>query len=120
MTPRSDVPAPFIDTPVSLRRSLDVLRNRYMSMVLTTAAAAIIMAFIARSERPAYTATARLLVDPVNYTIQQLDSSNPLSNIIAAGAEHSVGTQAHIINSGSFLEDVYRSLGINANQVKGI
>src|SRR5438552_19119604 len=99
MTPPSNVPAPLIDPPASMRRMLDVLRNRYMSMVLTTEAAAIIMAFVARSERPVYTATARLLVDPVSYAIQQLDSSNPLSNIIAAGAEHSVATHAHIIHS---------------------
>src|SRR5437764_405192 len=115
-----DASAPFVDTTTSFRQLLDMLRNRYLSLVFTTGVAAVVMVCVARATAPTYTATSRLLVDPINYAIQQLDSGNPLSNIIAAGAEHSVGTQAHIINSSGFQEDVYRSLSIRPAEAKAI
>src|SRR5262245_43431601 len=74
--------------PSTFRHLVGALRSRYMSMVLTISVSLIVMAFIVRNNRPTYSTSARLLVDPVNYAIQQLDESNPLSNIIAAGAEH--------------------------------
>src|SRR5438445_77232 len=101
------------DSSPDLRRVVDTLRRRYASLVFTTLAALVVVAYLVATARPVYSTTARLLVDPIQYNIQQLDSGNPLSNILAAGVEHSVTTQAHIINTSSFLNDVYRTLKID-------
>jgi succinoglycan biosynthesis transport protein ExoP len=118
MLPPDDKMLPETGEGLNVRRLLDVLRRRKWSVIGMIAGSAALVACLISSGKPVYSSSALLLVEAPGFNVQQIDSNNPLSSIIIAGAEHSVVTQAQIINSERFLGDVYQALRLGPAEMR--
>lgn len=105
---------------MSPRQWLDILHRRKWSVITMVVASAVVVTCMLASARPVYTTTARLLVDSLNFNVQQISGDNPLTNLINSGQEHGVATQTQIINSERFVKEVHRALGLSQQEIARI
>ena len=96
---------------VSLQEYLMILRRR--RAIILQAFVLILVIGVAETlmTKPVYQASARLLVDAPSMNVSTVDSSNPLSGILAMTPQQSVATQVEVLQSPPLLQKVAQETG---------
>jgi polysaccharide biosynthesis transport protein len=100
----------------SLQQYLQVLRRRRWT-ILYTAVAILVLGCVATAlMTPIYQAEAKLLVRASSPEINTMDTENPLVDLLAMAQPESVDTQMEVLQSGPFLEEVFKACGAPSDE----
>lgn len=95
----------------SYREIGEILRRRWVVLVVTFLTVTIAGGVATKLKKPTYRATASLLVDGLSNNINAVDTANPLSVLLAPRPEQSVETQVRILESEQLQSKVQKKLG---------
>jgi len=105
---------------LNLRDYLTVLRRRraiFLQTFFLILAAGIIITF---TTKPTYHASAKLLVEGPAYNLNTVDTSNPLSELVALGQQQTVETQVEVLQAQPLLDQVAKQAGAATLSVAAI
>ena len=88
---------------INLQDVLSVFARRKVIVIQSFLAIASVATVITMMTKPVYQATARLLVEPSSMNLNTVDTSNPLSQILALGQPQTVSTQVEMLQSHRLL-----------------
>lgn len=95
---------------VSLREYGDVLRRRRAIILQTFVIVLVAGVLVTIFTPPTYQATARLLIEPPAYFINQLNTSDPLADLFRINQQYSILTQVEMLQTGKVREEVAKKL----------
>lgn len=84
---------------ISLREYGDVLRRRRAIILQTFVVVLVAGVLVTTFTPPTYRATARLLLEPSSYVINQVSSSDPLADLFRVNNEYSIATQVELLQA---------------------
>ena len=96
---------------VSLQEYLLILRRRRAIILQAFVLILVIGVVETLMTKPVYQSSARLLVEGPSMNVNTVDSSNPLSGILAMTPQQSVATQVEVLQSPPLLEKVMQDTG---------
>src|SRR2546421_11478321 len=92
----------------TLHDYLEVVKRRKWTILQTAAVVAVLGAVSAASTRPIYRAESKLLVQASPYQLNTVDTENPLADLLALAQPLTIETQLQLLQSGPFLDQVFR------------
>jgi succinoglycan biosynthesis transport protein ExoP len=92
----------------TLHDYLEVVKRRKWTILQTVAVVAVLGAVSAASTRPMYQAESKLLVQASPYQLNTVDTENPLADLLALAQPLTIETQLQLLQSGPFLDQVFR------------
>ena len=96
---------------MSLPEFVAVLRRRRMVIIQSFVLITLVAAVLTLMAHPVYRASARMIVEPASMSFNAVDTSNPLSAILAMAPPQSVHTQVEALRSPELLSDVMKKSG---------
>ena len=96
---------------ISLREYGDVLRRRRAIILQTFVVILVAGVLVTIFTAPTYRSTARLLLEAPSYTINQVNSSDPLGDLFRINNQYSIGTQVELLQTESIRKEVMEKLG---------
>ncbi len=97
---------------VSLREYGDILRRRRAIILQTFVIVLIAGVLITLFSAPTYRAVARLLVEPPQTGINQIDTNNPLSGIFNLSKAYSLETQVGLLQTSELQQKVADAINV--------
>ncbi|MBV9848957.1 MAG: polysaccharide biosynthesis tyrosine autokinase [Armatimonadetes bacterium] len=96
---------------LSLQEYLAILRRRRLIILQAFVLITVVGLVITLFSRPVYHAEAKLLVDGPSYNLNTVDTTNPLSGLLALSQEQTVETQVEVLQTQPLLDQVTREVG---------
>jgi succinoglycan biosynthesis transport protein ExoP len=100
-----------LSSGVSLQEYLAILRRRRGIILQTFVVILVVGVVITLLTKPVYDASAELLVDGPSLNLNTVDTSNPLSQLLALSQDQSVDTQVEVLQTQPLLDQVTREVG---------
>ena len=101
----------FVEDEMSVAEYLAVLRRRRPTVVLTALAVLVVGCVATALMTPIYQAQAKLLVRAGAPQVSEVNTENPLADLLAMTEPETVDTQIEILRSQPFLEAAFRAAG---------
>ncbi|GAB4466704.1 MAG: polysaccharide biosynthesis tyrosine autokinase [Armatimonadaceae bacterium] len=103
---------PFQETSntISLREAGDILRRRRAIILQTFVIVLVAGVLVTLFTAPTYQATSRMLLQPVGYFINQVNTNDPLSDLFAINQQYSVMTQVEMLQTAEIRKKVSEKL----------
>lgn len=115
----SEAPATTQDG-ITFAEFLQILRRRRAVVVQAFVLITVVAVVLILMTRPVYRATARLLIESPTASYNAIDTSNPLSGILALSQPQSVKTQVEVLQNPDLQEQVTKAVGPVALTVKQV
>lgn len=115
----SEAPAAAPDG-ITLAEFLQILRRRRAVIVQAFVLITVVAIVLTLMTRPVYRATARMLIESPTASYNAIDTSNPLSGILALSQPQSVKTQVEVLQNPDLQAQVVQSVGQVAITVKQV
>ena len=98
-------------TGLSLQEYRAILRRRRTIILQAFVLITVVGIIITMLTKPVYRASAKLLVDGPSYNLNTVDTTNPLSDLLAIGQQQTVETQVEVLQTQGLLDQVVRQVG---------
>ena len=95
----------------SLPEYLAVLRRRRLIILQAFVLITVIGVVVTLMSKPVYEASAKMLIEGPSYNLNNVDTSNPLSDLFSIGQQQTVETQVEVLQSGPLLDAVTKEVG---------
>lgn len=105
---------------ITLSEFLQVLRRRRMVVVQAFVLITVVAIVLTLMTKPVYRATARLLIESPTASYNAIDTSNPLSGILALSQPQSVKTQVEVLQNPDLQSQVVKAVGPVSLTVKQV
>ena len=112
----SQVEAP--EAGVSLLEYMQLIRRRRTILIQVFLAVASLSVVITLMTKPVYQAKAQLLVEPVSSSLNAVDASNPISELLQLTQPQAVDTQVQVLQSPSLISKVAASTGVKPEMIR--
>jgi capsular exopolysaccharide synthesis family protein len=96
---------------ISLREYGDVLRRRRAIILQTFVVVLVAGVLVTLFTAPTYRSTARLLLEPISYNINQINSSDPLGELFRVNNSYSINTQVELLQTDRIRKEVAQKVG---------
>lgn len=96
---------------ISLREYGDVLRRRRAIILQTFVIVLVAGVLVTLFTAPTYRASARLLVEPPQYVINQVNGSDPLADLFRINQQYSIATQIQLLQTPEIQKKVSEAIG---------
>ena len=100
---------------ISLREYGDVLRRRRAIILQTFVIVLVAGVLVTLFTAPTYRATARLLLEPVSFQINQVSGNDPLNDLFRINQAYSISTQVEQLQTAEIRKKVADAIGRGAN-----
>ena len=105
---------------ITFAEFLQVLRRRRMVVVQAFVLITVVAVVLTLMTKPVYRATARLLIESPTASYNAIDTSNPLSGILALSQPQSVKTQVEVLQNPDLQAQVVKAVGPVSLSVKQV
>jgi succinoglycan biosynthesis transport protein ExoP len=115
--------SPEASSSISLREYGDVLRRRRAIILQTFVIVLVAGVLVTLFTAPTYQATARLLVTPQQFFINQVNGADPLADLFSINNQHTIATQIQLLQTPDVQKKVADKLntpGLPAMSVSGV
>src|SRR5215475_9654241 len=110
-------PAPQANE-ISLRDYVDLLRRRKAIVIQTFVVVFVVGLVVTFLSKPLYRTSARILVEGKQYTVTQLNTTDPLSNLFSPPPMHDVSTQIEVLQGEKVLADAFKEANVPPGSVR--
>ena len=100
---------------ISLREYGDVLRRRRAIILQTFVIVLVAGVLVTLFTAPTYRATARLLLEPVSFQINQVSGNDPLNDLFRINQAYSISTQVEQLQTAEIRKKVADAIGRGAS-----
>ena len=102
---------------LSITDYMDVIRRRKGTILQTFLLVLLVGIVVTFLAKPVYRAGARILVEGKTLALSQINTTDPLYQIMQPDPGHDVSTQIEILQGASVLKDVYKEAGVTPGAV---
>ena len=102
---------PDAPSSISVREYLDILRRRRAIIIQTSAIVLVIGVLVNIYTAPTYKANARLLLAPPAFSINTVNTSDPLADVFQNNQQYSTMTQVQMLQAGDLRGRVAEKIG---------
>lgn len=96
---------------VSLREYGDVLRRRRAIILQTFVIVLVAGVLVTIFQAPTYQASSRLVLEPPNYFINSVNTSDPLAELFRINQQYSMGTQIEMLQTPEVKTEIAKQIG---------
>lgn len=110
-------PAAEAERNVTLAEYIDIVRRRRLMIGYTFTTITMVGIVATLLTAPIYRASAYLLVKAPDLRLNQVDASNPLSDLFSAAPSYKIETQVRLLKSADLLQAVAKKLAVRRREL---
>lgn len=107
--------ASFSGHTPTLQDYITIFRRRRATLLYTFALVTVLGVVLTLLTPSTYRAVAYLLVDPPSFKLNQVDSTNPLSDLFTGNQAYKLETQVRMLQSRQLLQEAYKRTGASGD-----